>query len=125
MEARGGWREAVGKEETGDQARRAISSADSSFNLLYHPREMAATTDPGPSAISTSETRPREIVVLVGVGHVFRSSKIHILLCADCTHSGATCSGKTTLAKQLRKVLPNSTIIHQDVRVFPLPDLNH
>jgi len=34
-------------------------------------------------------------VVLVGVG-------------------GATCSGKTTLAKHLRSILPNSVIIHQD-----------
>ncbi|KAL0579764.1 ribosylnicotinamide kinase [Marasmius crinis-equi] len=34
-------------------------------------------------------------VVLVGIG-------------------GATCSGKTTLAKHLRKILPNSVIIHQD-----------
>ncbi|KII83305.1 hypothetical protein PLICRDRAFT_127395 [Plicaturopsis crispa FD-325 SS-3] len=29
-------------------------------------------------------------------------------------HSGATCSGKTTLAKLLHRVLPNSVIIHQD-----------
>ena len=29
---------------------------------------------------------------------------------------GATCSGKTTLAKYLRKILPGSSIIHQDVR---------
>ncbi|KAF9233488.1 P-loop containing nucleoside triphosphate hydrolase protein [Melanogaster broomeanus] len=34
-------------------------------------------------------------VILVGVG-------------------GATCSGKTTLAKHLRSILPNSVIIHQD-----------
>ncbi|KAF8835547.1 P-loop containing nucleoside triphosphate hydrolase protein [Paxillus ammoniavirescens] len=34
-------------------------------------------------------------VILVGVG-------------------GATCSGKTTLAKHLRNILPNSVIIHQD-----------
>ncbi|KAI0823324.1 P-loop containing nucleoside triphosphate hydrolase protein [Trametes gibbosa] len=27
---------------------------------------------------------------------------------------GATCSGKTTLAKHLRRILPNSVIIHQD-----------
>ncbi|KAF9219557.1 P-loop containing nucleoside triphosphate hydrolase protein [Gyrodon lividus] len=27
---------------------------------------------------------------------------------------GATCSGKTTLAKHLREILPNSVIIHQD-----------
>jgi hypothetical protein len=31
--------------------------------------------------------------------------------------SGATCSGKTTLAKHLRNILPESFIIHQDVRV--------
>ncbi|EJD51187.1 P-loop containing nucleoside triphosphate hydrolase protein [Auricularia subglabra TFB-10046 SS5] len=35
------------------------------------------------------------LVILVGVG-------------------GATCSGKTTLAKQLRRVLPDSAIVHQD-----------
>jgi hypothetical protein len=29
--------------------------------------------------------------------------------------SGATCSGKTTLAKHLRDILPDSFIIHQDV----------
>ncbi|KAI0695952.1 P-loop containing nucleoside triphosphate hydrolase protein [Cerioporus squamosus] len=27
---------------------------------------------------------------------------------------GATCSGKTTLAKHLRRILPNSVIVHQD-----------
>ncbi|KAL5528057.1 NRK1 [Sanghuangporus sanghuang] len=37
----------------------------------------------------------RKRVILVGVG-------------------GATCSGKTTLAKHLRRCLPNSIIIHQD-----------
>ncbi|TDL16669.1 P-loop containing nucleoside triphosphate hydrolase protein [Rickenella mellea] len=31
-----------------------------------------------------------------------------------CRRSGATCSGKTTLAKFLRSCLPNSFIIHQD-----------
>lgn len=29
--------------------------------------------------------------------------------------SGATCSGKTTLAKHLRSILPGSVILHQDV----------
>lgn len=51
-------------------------------------------------------------VVLVGVGFVF-----YILSCAQ-SHAifrGATCSGKTTLAKQLRTILPDSVIIHQDV----------
>ncbi|KAG6857765.1 hypothetical protein H0H87_004181 [Tephrocybe sp. NHM501043] len=38
-------------------------------------------------------------VVLVGVG-------------------GATCSGKTTLAKHLKRILPDSVIIHQDVSFF-------
>ncbi|TBU64307.1 P-loop containing nucleoside triphosphate hydrolase protein [Dichomitus squalens] len=33
---------------------------------------------------------------------------------------GATCSGKTTLAKHLRRILPNSVIIHQD-HVFLQP----
>lgn len=27
---------------------------------------------------------------------------------------GATCSGKTTLAKHLKNILPNSVIVHQD-----------
>ena len=31
--------------------------------------------------------------------------------------SGATCSGKTTLAKHLHNLLPNSFLIHQDVTV--------
>ncbi|KAH8119621.1 P-loop containing nucleoside triphosphate hydrolase protein [Phellopilus nigrolimitatus] len=38
---------------------------------------------------------PQQRVILVGVG-------------------GATCSGKTTLAKHLRRCIPNSIIIHQD-----------
>ncbi|THH14807.1 hypothetical protein EW146_g5586 [Bondarzewia mesenterica] len=42
-------------------------------------------------AIEAARTR----VILVGIG-------------------GATCSGKTTLAKHLRRLLPNSFIIHQD-----------
>ncbi|KAG7090953.1 hypothetical protein E1B28_010022 [Marasmius oreades] len=41
--------------------------------------------------MTSSKTR----VILVGIG-------------------GATCSGKTTLAKHLRRILPNSVIIHQD-----------
>ncbi|KAL1740697.1 hypothetical protein HDZ31DRAFT_46976 [Schizophyllum fasciatum] len=40
-------------------------------------------------------------VILVGVG-------------------GATCSGKTTLAKHLKRIIPNSVIIHQDVRISQL-----
>lgn len=40
-------------------------------------------------------------------------------LTRDCGNDrGATCSGKTTLAKHLRSVLPDSVIIHQDVRVL-------
>ncbi|KIM77169.1 hypothetical protein PILCRDRAFT_623853 [Piloderma croceum F 1598] len=42
----------------------------------------------GPRALKTR-------VILIGIG-------------------GATCSGKTTLAKHLRRILPNSVIIHQD-----------
>lgn len=34
--------------------------------------------------------------------------------------SGATCSGKTTLAKHLKRILPDSVIIHQDVRPLSL-----
>lgn len=33
---------------------------------------------------------------------------------------GATCSGKTTLAKHLRRILPNSVIVHQDVRIYAI-----
>ncbi|TFK74547.1 P-loop containing nucleoside triphosphate hydrolase protein [Pluteus cervinus] len=40
-------------------------------------------------------SQPKAKVILVGVG-------------------GATCSGKTTLAKHLRSILPDSIIIHQD-----------
>ncbi|KAJ3733780.1 P-loop containing nucleoside triphosphate hydrolase protein [Lentinula guzmanii] len=39
--------------------------------------------------------KPKTRVILVGIG-------------------GATCSGKTTLAKHLARILPNSVIIHQD-----------
>ncbi|KAK0226194.1 P-loop containing nucleoside triphosphate hydrolase protein [Armillaria fumosa] len=45
----------------------------------------------GVSSVSPAKTR----VILVGVG-------------------GATCSGKTTLAKHLKSILPHSVIIHQD-----------
>jgi len=43
----------------------------------------------------TEAPGPKTRVILVGVG-------------------GATCSGKTTLAKHLRRILPDSVIIHQD-----------
>ncbi|KAA1476809.1 P-loop containing nucleoside triphosphate hydrolase protein [Dentipellis sp. KUC8613] len=46
-------------------------------------------------AADDAAARVRTRVVLVGIG-------------------GATCSGKTTLAKHLRAILPNSFIIHQD-----------
>ncbi|KAG1750499.1 uncharacterized protein EDB91DRAFT_1046264 [Suillus paluster] len=35
---------------------------------------------------------------------------------------GATCSGKTTLAKHTKDILPNSVIVHQDVRIDLDPD---
>ncbi|KAE9408615.1 P-loop containing nucleoside triphosphate hydrolase protein [Gymnopus androsaceus JB14] len=44
---------------------------------------------------SDGSTQQKTRVILVGIG-------------------GATCSGKTTLAKHLRRILPNSVIIHQD-----------
>ncbi|KAF9047372.1 hypothetical protein BJ165DRAFT_1581582 [Panaeolus papilionaceus] len=47
------------------------------------------------------ESNDRVKVILVGVG-------------------GATCSGKTTLAKHLNRLLPDSVIIHQDVRFIGL-----
>jgi len=34
--------------------------------------------------------------------------------CVEYQSRGASCSGKTTLAKHLRRILPNSIIIHQD-----------
>lgn len=58
-------------------------------------------------------------VILVGVGWVFimvqvywRTDIKYYYLCDD---SGATSSGKTTLAKHLRNILPSSVIVHQDV----------
>ncbi|KAJ8521172.1 hypothetical protein ONZ45_g2089 [Pleurotus djamor] len=36
---------------------------------------------------------------------------------------GATCSGKTTLAKHLRRILPNSVIIHQDDFAPPIEEV--
>lgn len=33
-------------------------------------------------------------------------------------YRGASCSGKTTLAKHLKAILPDSIIIHQDVSVY-------
>lgn len=50
------------------------------------------TLDHTPDQVQTSE---KIRVILVGIG-------------------GATCSGKTTLAKHLRNILPDSFIIHQD-----------
>lgn len=67
----------------------------------YADRPPARTPD-------TMKTR----VILLGIGYVRPAT--------GCTpnssvSSGATCSGKTTLAKHLRRILPNSVIIHQDV----------
>jgi len=53
------------------------------------PHEM---TDHAPEQVQASENIR---VILVGIG-------------------GATCSGKTTLAKHMRNILPDSFIIHQD-----------
>jgi len=46
-------------------------------------------------AATNAQGKEEVKVVLIGVG-------------------GATCSGKTTLAKHLRQILPGSFIIHQD-----------
>ncbi|KAI0693017.1 P-loop containing nucleoside triphosphate hydrolase protein [Cytidiella melzeri] len=40
-----------------------------------------------------------------------RSSKLRVIIVGI---GGATCSGKTTLAKHLRTILPSSVILHQD-----------
>ncbi|XP_076238192.1 nicotinamide riboside kinase 1 isoform X1 [Calliopsis andreniformis] len=39
--------------------------------------------------------------------------------------SGATCSGKTTLAKRLQKELKNTVVIHQDDYFWPIDDPRH
>ena len=52
-------------------------------------------------------------VIMVGIGCVFSGRARGVHLQSD---RGATCSGKTTLAKHLRRILPNSVIVHQDVR---------
>ncbi|XP_066250207.1 nicotinamide riboside kinase 1 [Euwallacea similis] len=39
--------------------------------------------------------------------------------------SGATCSGKTTTAKQLRELLPNSIVFSQDNYFFPIDSPRH
>lgn len=56
-------------------------------------------------------------VILVGIGCVHYSNPIQLTAyLALYFHRGATCSGKTTLAKHLRNILPGSVILHQDVR---------
>ncbi|KAI9510063.1 P-loop containing nucleoside triphosphate hydrolase protein [Russula earlei] len=59
---------------------------------------------PGPGSHAPTDSAheqvrgsPQTRVILIGIG-------------------GATCSGKTTLAKHLHNILPDSFIIHQDVR---------
>jgi nicotinamide/nicotinate riboside kinase len=63
-------------------------------------------------------------VITIGVGYVAQCG--HLLSFADNRNfiviSGATSSGKTTLAKHLRNSLCNSFIIHQDVCRIPLDD---
>jgi nicotinamide/nicotinate riboside kinase len=57
-----------------------------------------STPADGCAAGPVRDSKPTELetrVILVGIG-------------------GATCSGKTTLAKHLNRILPNSVIIHQD-----------
>nr|XP_034178747.1 nicotinamide riboside kinase 1 isoform X1 [Osmia lignaria] len=39
--------------------------------------------------------------------------------------TGATCSGKTTLANRLQKELKNSIIVHQDNYFWPIDDPQH
>ncbi|KAL0956210.1 hypothetical protein HGRIS_002367 [Hohenbuehelia grisea] len=50
---------------------------------------------PSQTGVDAAKESPQTRVILIGVG-------------------GATCSGKTTLAKHLNKILPDSVIIHQD-----------
>ncbi|KAH9993201.1 P-loop containing nucleoside triphosphate hydrolase protein [Russula vinacea] len=59
---------------------------------LQQPTEATTTTDGVHGQVQDS---PQTRVILVGIG-------------------GATCSGKTTLAKHLHNILPDSFIIHQD-----------
>lgn len=60
-------------------------------------------------------------VILIGVGSVSFSPILYLLiLIFQVENRGATCSGKTTLAKHLNRILPDSVIIHQDVRVWTL-----
>src|SRR6185437_12742895 len=62
--------------------------------------------------MDTSRTR----VILIGVGCAF--FHLHVFVPTEYKHRGATCSGKTTLAKHLRSILPGSFIIHQDVSIL-------
>jgi hypothetical protein len=77
---------------------------------------------------------PQARVILVGIGYVLLVAHIRAYirtlysLRGDTVsdyitifhRSGATCSGKTTLAKHLHNILPGSFIIHQDVTVVPI-----
>ncbi|KAH9940469.1 P-loop containing nucleoside triphosphate hydrolase protein [Epithele typhae] len=51
-------------------------------------------------------------VIFVGIGCVKSLSQPADAL--NPVFRGATCSGKTTLAKHLKRILPNSVILHQD-----------
>ncbi|KDQ28011.1 hypothetical protein PLEOSDRAFT_158119 [Pleurotus ostreatus PC15] len=65
------------------------------------------TTSPQPAAQPAPRADEQDVptkVIFVGVG-------------------GATCSGKTTLAKHLRRILPNSVIIHQDDFAPPMEEV--
>ena len=79
---------------------------------------------------------PQARVILVGIGYVLLVAHTHtriyvhkskvrfwgvLYLTITIFHrSGASCSGKTTLAKHLHNILPGSFIIHQDVTVVPI-----
>lgn len=58
-------------------------------------------------------TQVKVITIAVGCVTCFESDAV--VLMATRLNRGATCSGKTTLAKHLRNCLQGSFIIHQDV----------
>jgi hypothetical protein len=104
---------------------------------LQQPTEVTTTTDRAHGQVQPEvQGSPQTRVILVGIGYVNRDcTRTHAYthICAQAhvsnltqflsyfRRSGATCSGKTTLAKHLHNILPDSFIIHQDVPYPQLP----